>query len=170
MDKHSDYAVLISLMTREEAEVVAAALRADGIDAFIGNTNHAYFDWGCIIALGGLQVMAPREQLAEAKQTLQERIRENADAYPDDRVKRKDRWKVWSVIAGSLGLGLFGTGVAASHKIDEVRTSMLAQISMREMWGEMMRRDCAEYPGAVYQLQSGSGLQLVDCRGVVLGD
>ena len=49
-----DYAVLISLAMREEAEVAAAALRADGIDAFVGNAHHANVDWLYTLALGGL--------------------------------------------------------------------------------------------------------------------
>ncbi|HEV7690230.1 MAG TPA: hypothetical protein VGO52_05385, partial [Hyphomonadaceae bacterium] len=79
MDERLDYAVLISLMTREEAEVMACTLRADGIDAFVGDTNHAGMNWFYLIALGGLQVMVPRVRLAEAKEALRERWRQHAD-------------------------------------------------------------------------------------------
>jgi hypothetical protein len=100
MAEKLDYAVLISLMTREEAEVMASALRADGIDAFIGNTNHSGINWFYLIALGGLQVMVPRARLADAKEAVRERLRENADAFPEERVQRRDRWKLWLLIVG----------------------------------------------------------------------
>jgi hypothetical protein len=100
IEERRDYAVLVSLMMREEAEVMAGALRADGIDAFIGNTNHSGINWFYLIALGGLQVMVPRARLADAKQAVRERILENADAFPEDQVQRRDRWKMWMTIAG----------------------------------------------------------------------
>ena len=104
-DDRLDYAVLISLMTREEAEVMAGALRADGIDAFLGNTNHAGINWFQLIALGGLQVMVPRARLADAKEAVRERLRENVDAFPEERVRRRDRWKLWVTVVGYLLLG-----------------------------------------------------------------
>jgi len=92
-----DYAVLISLMMREEAEIVSGALRADGIDAFIGNSNHANAEWLLVPALNGLQILVPRQKLAEAKNLLRERIRENVapDDEGDERVWRRDHWKMW---------------------------------------------------------------------------
>jgi hypothetical protein len=98
-----DYAVLISLSMREEAEVAAAALRADGVHAFIGNSHHAYTDWGYTIALGGLQIMVPRQRLADAKALLRERIHDNAEANLEDRVSRRDRWKIWVLVVGYYG-------------------------------------------------------------------
>ena len=103
--ERKDYAVLISLMTREEAEIAAGALRADGVDAFIGNSNHAYTEWLCTVAFGGLQILVPRSQVDEAKNLLRERITANADAYPEDRVRRRDRWKLWMLLAGFYGAG-----------------------------------------------------------------
>lgn len=103
-EERRDYAVLVSLMMREEAEVMAGALRADGIDAFIGNTNHAGINWFYLIALGGWQVMVPRMRLADAKEAVRERLREHADDYPEDRVERRDRWKMWATIAVYFGL------------------------------------------------------------------
>jgi hypothetical protein len=102
-DERRDYAVLISLMMREEAEVAAAALRADGIDAFIGNTNHSYFNWFHVLALGGLQVMVPRGKQAEAKRLRRERISENAGVELDEPVQRRDRWKAWLIGAWLYG-------------------------------------------------------------------
>jgi hypothetical protein len=49
-----DYAVLISLMMREEAEVASATLRAEAIDAFIGKSNHAYAEWLLVPAFNGV--------------------------------------------------------------------------------------------------------------------
>jgi hypothetical protein len=98
-DQKLDYAVLVSPYMREEAEVMAGALRADGIDAFISNTNHAGINWFYLIALGGWQIMVPRARIADAKQAVRERLREHADDYPEDRVQRRDRWKIWLIIA-----------------------------------------------------------------------
>jgi hypothetical protein len=102
-DQKLDYAVLISLYTREEAEVMAGALRADGIDAFLGNTNHAGLNWFYLIALGGIQVMVPHARLADAKAAMRERVKENADAFPEDRAVRRDRWKLWLILAWLCG-------------------------------------------------------------------
>jgi hypothetical protein len=98
-----DYAVLISLATREESEVAAAALRADGIDAFIGNSNHAYVEWLLTPALGGLQILVPRAQLADAKSFLRERIRESSEMEAAEVAVRRDHWKGWFSIALLLG-------------------------------------------------------------------
>jgi hypothetical protein len=98
-DERRDYAVLISLATREEAEVVAAALRAGGIDAFLGNVNHVNNDWGIAIALGGLQILVPRQRLSDAKAALRERIRDAGPVEDDERSPRRDKWKFWLMIA-----------------------------------------------------------------------
>ena len=96
-EERKDYAVLISLATREEAEVAAAALRADGVDAFVGNRNHAAADWFYVLALGGAQILVPHRRLADAKLLLRERIRENADAEPAEVARRRDHWKLWLI-------------------------------------------------------------------------
>ncbi len=105
-EERADYAVLISLSMREEAEVVASALRADGVDAFIGNSNHAHVDWLYTFALGGLQVLVPRQKLGEARTLLRERIHENANADPEEKATRRDRWKIWVLVGGFYGVSL----------------------------------------------------------------
>lgn len=107
-DDRRDYAILISLAMREEAEVVASALRADGVDAFVGDANHASMNWTYALALGGLQIFVPRQKLAEAKSLLQERIRENADRDSEERIGRRDRWKIWL-----FGVWVYGPLLAA---------------------------------------------------------
>ena len=97
-DERLDYAVLISLATREEAEVMAGALRADGVDAFVGNANHATANWFYTLAFGGLQVLAPRNRLDDARALIRERLRDNAEAYPEEKVSRRDRWKLWVIV------------------------------------------------------------------------
>ena len=57
-DERLDYAVLISLLMREEAEVMASALRAEGIDAFLGNLHQASWNWGYVIAFGMVQAFS----------------------------------------------------------------------------------------------------------------
>jgi hypothetical protein len=98
-----DYAVLVSLYTREEAEVMACTLRADGIDAFLGNTNHAGINWFYLIALGGIQVMVPRARLADAKEAVRWRLREHANDHLEESVQRRDRWKLWLIFAWICG-------------------------------------------------------------------
>jgi hypothetical protein len=123
-EERLDYAVLIALAGREEAEVVASALRADGIDAFIGNSNHAYVEWLLVPAFNGLQIMVPRQKLAEAKNLLRERIKDfAADDDGAEPAIRRDRWRSWigaglmlwptpvSILTyGELGWSLFGLG------------------------------------------------------------
>lgn len=100
MDERNDYTVLRAYAFREEAEVVACTLRADGIDAFLGDNHHAYTNWGITIALGGLQVLVPAKRLRDAKTAINERLRAAAsDLDPAERAARRDRWKVWLVIA-----------------------------------------------------------------------
>jgi len=99
-DERRDYAILISLGMREEAEVMASALRAEGIDAFVAPLHHATYNWHLTIALGGLQVFVPRQKLQEAKDVIRARIQEAADNPEGESVGRRDRWKVWTVIAG----------------------------------------------------------------------
>ena len=106
-----DYAVLTSLAMREEAEIAAAALRANGIDAFIGNSEMATMHWGTVQAMGGLQIMVPASRLTEAKDFLRERLSEAAEDDEEgyDPARRKDRWKAWVLliwIAGPIAAGI----------------------------------------------------------------
>lgn len=137
-DEQLDYAILISLAMREEAEVMASALRAEGIDAFVGNANHANVDWGWTLALGGMQVFVPRKKVAEAKQVIRERIGEAAANPEGEAVRRRDHWKVWTLIAASFGLGWIGVHASTSSTLDEDRRN--------EAWQEEMRRLTAMGP------------------------
>lgn len=103
-----DYAILISILTREEAEVMASSLRADGIDAFVGNTSHLGMNWHYTLALGGLQIFVPRNRLEDARAAVRHRLAEFADADLEDRVSRRDRWKVWLIAAWYLGPTIVG--------------------------------------------------------------
>lgn len=103
-DEWRGYAVLVSLATREEAEVMASALRADGIDAFASLNNHQGMTWLYTLALGGVQVFVPWEQVEDAKALVRERLRENAGADAEDRVSRSDRWKVWALAVMLYGM------------------------------------------------------------------
>jgi hypothetical protein len=140
-EERRDYAILISLYMREEAEVMASALRAEGIDAFVGNRHHANVDWGWVIALGGMQVFVPRAKLAEAREAIRARLRDVAgnpdqDAEP---TKRRDRWKVWTVIIVTL---LLPVGGLTAHTIDEHRNRVAFQAEVDEFIGfnEELRR------------------------------
>lgn len=120
-DERLDYAILISLAMREEAEVMASALRAEGVDAFVGNANHANVDWGWTLALGGMQVYVPQQKLVEAKQVIRERISEAAANPEGEAVRRRDHWKIWALIAASYGLGWFGVYTSTSSTLDSDR-------------------------------------------------
>ena len=114
-DERRDYAVLVSLSTREEAEVAAAALRADGVDAFVGNAEMANTHWGTVQAMGGLQIMVPARMLSEAKNILRERLSvadDDEEGY--DPSKRKDRWKAWVLLIWVVGplVGIIVIGFA----------------------------------------------------------
>ena len=126
-----DYAILVSLLMREEAEVMASALRAEGIDAFVGNHNHANVDWGWTIALGGMQVFVPRTKVQEAKDVIRARIREAAET-PDpeaEPTRRHDRWKVWAVMVAAFFLPIGGL---TAHTLDEHLRRQSFQIEMPE--------------------------------------
>lgn len=111
-EERLDYAILTSLATREEAEVMASALRAEGIDALIGNGLHINTDWHLTLALGGAQVLVPRQKLEEARATIRERVDE-ARAHPEgEAVGRRDRWKLWALVGFYCGLPVL-TAVAA---------------------------------------------------------
>jgi hypothetical protein len=97
------YELLVVLATREEAEVVASALRADGVDAFVEPTTHAGFGWFYALALGGEKVFVERGRREESRELLRERLRENADAHPEERVGRRDHWKIWLVVVMTYG-------------------------------------------------------------------
>ena len=113
-----DYGILVSLHMREEAEVMASALRAEGIDAFVGNRHHANVDWGWTIALGGNQVFVPAGKIDQARTLIRARIQEAAE-HPDPDVepaRRHDRWKVWLVIVVSF---LLPVGGLTANNLDE---------------------------------------------------
>ena len=97
-DARRDYAILISLAMREEAEVMASALRAEGIDAFVGNAHHANNDWWASLALGGLQVFVPRSRLAAARHAVRDRMAEADVLAIDEQSPRRDRWKAWILV------------------------------------------------------------------------
>lgn len=128
-----DYAILVSLLMREEAEVMASALRAEGIDAFVGNRNHANVDWGWTIALGGMQVFVPRTKLQEAKDVVRGRIKEAAET-PDpeaEPTRRHDRWKVWAAMVAAFFLPIGGL---TAHTLDEHLIRQSFQIEMPEFF------------------------------------
>lgn len=168
-DGRRDYAILISLSMREEAEVLASALRADGIDAFIGNKHHANVDWGYTIALGGMQVLVPREKLDEAREAIRERIREAAKADDGEPVKRRDRYKVWLVIAGYFALGMLGIqGGVASHQFDEQRNLILDQArfntgAIADAFADGMRKECLQTPDKMIHVWEGNEFRAVPC-------
>ena len=130
-DGRRDYAVLISLATREEAEVAAAALRADGIDAFIGNSNHGAADWGLLPAMGGVQIMVPFLHLDEAKAALQERIKGDATAAMDEFAGRRDRYKVWITLVWlGAGILLFGSNAFNRQALEDYFGTLHFQAQM----------------------------------------
>ncbi|MEQ1780488.1 MAG: hypothetical protein ABMA14_03950 [Hyphomonadaceae bacterium] len=113
-EERLDYAILISLAMREEAEVMASALRAEGVDAFVSAIS---YNWHMTLAFGGVQVFVPWAKVDEAKQVIRERIKEAA-AHPEgEAVGRRDRWKLWTVLACSYGFplvtGVVGTWLSA---------------------------------------------------------
>jgi len=109
------YALLTSMSTKEEADVAASALKADGVEAIVANQYAASVDWGAVAAMGGVQVMVPAWQLEHARGLLADRrAEEDDDAESYDPARRRDRWKaqilaVW--IVGPLavaGIALAG--------------------------------------------------------------
>ena len=102
-EERKDYSVLIALATREEADVAASALRADGIDAFLGNVHHATAQWGGVQAMGGVQIMAPSSRLGDAKELLRGRLKDWSEEPDEEPAPRRDRWKAWVLLAFILG-------------------------------------------------------------------
>jgi hypothetical protein len=127
MSDRQGYAVLVSLYTREEAEVMASALRAEGIDAFVGNRHHANVDWGWTIAPGGLQVMVPADRFDDAKAAMRTRWREALENPEGDPVRRRDRWKVWLVM-GAAWLLPWGV-MSTAHTLDSDMNMRVVQVS-----------------------------------------
>jgi hypothetical protein len=143
-DERRDYAILVRLYMREEAEVMASALRAEGIDAFIGNRHHANVDWGWTIALGGLQVMAPRDRIDDAKAVLRARWQEATENPEGEPVKRRDRWKVWLVIVATL---LLPWGVmSTAHTLDQNLNMLAFQHQLVEWEREQAELDSIHCP------------------------
>jgi hypothetical protein len=128
-----DYAILISLAMREEAEVMASALRAEKIAAFVGNAHHANVDWGWTLALGGMQVFVPHAKIQEAKDAIRRRIKEAAE-HPDpeaEPTRRRDHWKVWALVGGSYLLAGFGIPGSTSSTLDGDRMNQVQQAEMQ---------------------------------------
>jgi hypothetical protein len=101
------YSVLVALYTREEAEVMASALRADGVDAFVEPNTHQGMTWLYTLGLGGLRVFVPRDQVEEARNLVRTRLSEFADADLEERVERRDRWKVWLIAIALYGVNAY---------------------------------------------------------------
>lgn len=146
-DEQCGYAVLISLATREEAEVAAAALRADGIDAFISNSNHAYADWLNLLALNGLQIFVPSSKLVEARQALRDRIQENAQVEFDEPVERRDRYKIWLTLAWLFsGFAVLGGNPLQEAALRETYSMLQIRITLRDMQ-QVYEKACKQYFG-----------------------
>jgi hypothetical protein len=147
-DERRDYAVLISLATREEAEVAAAALRADGIDAFIGNSNHAYTDWFTVLALNGLQILVPSSKLPAARQMLRERLIENAQVEFDEPVERRDRYKVWLTLAWLVsGFAAVGGNPLQEAALRETYLMLQTRMSIADI-DRVYEHACTQFFGA----------------------
>jgi hypothetical protein len=130
-EERRDYAVLISLAMREEAEVAAAALRADGIDAFIGNFHHAAIEWGIVPALGGVQVLVPSASLATAREALRDRISYDTPADYEP-APRRDRYKAWLALGWlCFGFLLFGANLLDRNVLEASTDYYLGQVEMR---------------------------------------
>lgn len=154
-----DYAILVSLATLEEAEVMASALRADGIDAFIGNRHHLNVDWGYTIALGGVQVMAPRARLQDAKDMIRARIKEAAADPDGEAIQRKDRYKLWLLLGGGFALWFVGVGMSTSLTIDrdlQMRSHQASLPDFELMTESLDETYCRQSPeAAIYSSSDG---------------
>lgn len=139
-EERKDYAVLAALSTREEAEIVASALRAGGIDAFIGNSNHAYTNWGYIIALGGLQVLTPAARLGEARRLLSDRIKDHANDSDGEPTPRRDHYKLWLIIGGWFLLGWFVSSVQMAMLADD-HSALHEQENMQTAFERMLQEN-----------------------------
>jgi hypothetical protein len=124
VDDHDGYSVLISFATREEADIATCALEAEGIPAIVGNGNHARVDWSATLALGGIQVLVPTLQVAEAKAALRERLRAGDEMGRDDYAPRTDRWKAWWLAAVIVAPILFSVALAFTYLAADVLTGM----------------------------------------------
>jgi hypothetical protein len=101
-DGRSDYIILASISTQEEAAVMVAALHAEGIPAMLGNGHHATAMGFGAVALGGLQVMVPASVLHDAQSVLRHRMQEDWNLEGDDgpvAPKKSNRWKAWALLA-----------------------------------------------------------------------
>ena len=106
-EERRDYGILVTYAMREEAEVAAAALRAEGVDALVSPGFHATYDWHLVQALGGLKVFVPWQKLEEARDIIRGRISDAAaEAFEPEEapVRRRDRYKIWLVIAATAGM------------------------------------------------------------------
>lgn len=135
-----DYAVLAALSTREEAEIVASALRAGGIDAFIGSSNHADTHWGYIIALGGLQVLTPAARLGEARRLMSDRMKDLANDGDGEPTPRRDHDKLWLIIGGWFLLGWFVSIVQMAMLADD-HSALHEQENMQAAFERMLQKN-----------------------------
>jgi hypothetical protein len=152
---------------REEAEVMASALRAEGIDAYVGNAHHANVDWGWTIALGGLQVFVPRSRIDDAKAAMRARWKEAAENPEGEPVKRRDRYKAWLVVGGSLLLWFLGIAMPTAHTLDTDINMRAFQVSAAERarnFLEQMKAQCRTNSDLIeYNVWDGVGFRLVSC-------
>ena len=128
-DEVMEYSVLVSLYTREEAEVMASALRADGIDAFVEPTTHQGMTWLYTLGLGGLRVFVPRDQVEESRELLRERLRAFADVDIEEPVERRDRWKIGLMAVTLYGINAYWLYVQSKDWPPEERYDLVEWIS-----------------------------------------
>ena len=78
----------LALVTRipnlPEAQIAAGALRSAGIAAEVFDANFGTMEAPVIEGLGGYRLMAPQEQVAEARETLKALRASPAPLEPDD--------------------------------------------------------------------------------------
>lgn len=123
------YSVLVALHTREEAEVMASALRADGVDAFVELTSHQGMTWLYTLGLGGLRVFVPSHQVEEARELVRARLREFSGDHPEERVVRRDRWKIWLMAIALYGVNAYALYVESKDWPPDERYDLLEWIS-----------------------------------------
>jgi hypothetical protein len=96
---------------------MVSALGAQGIDACVGNAHHANLDRGWIIALGGMQLLAPHSRIDDTKAALHARWKEVSENPEGEPTKRRDRYKIWLVIIGFLLLSVSGVALSGAHTL-----------------------------------------------------
>lgn len=113
------YSTVSSFSTLEEANIAAAALRAGGVPASLGNEHSATTNWTTIMAMNGIQVMVPTSMLAQARSVLNERAAwgsqdaEDPEDEPYEPPRRKDQWKARILLLWLLGPIVVLWGISA---------------------------------------------------------